>query len=192
MSEPTRRQLIQVGIGGAALLALGGGLLQWAGSGYALRPGEVAIGLSVKQLCVARALVETLVPGGQGLPSGLELGLVQSVDEQIWAADSGMADDLRAALELVEHVPPLFGYLGRFTTLGPAERQDVFERLLRSRRDLFVQVGIAFKQLIQLCYYAHERVWPHIGYDGPWIKQAKPPASALAYAKLLADEAGRA
>lgn len=192
MTEPTRRQLIQLGIGGAAVLALGGGLLRWVGSGYALGPGEVAIGLSVKQLCVARALVGTLAPGGEGLPSGLELGLVQRLDEQVWASDEGMAGDLRAALELVEHAPPIFGHFGRFTSLGLAARQDVFDKMLRSRRDLFVQVASAFKQLIQLCYFADERVWPAIGYDGPWIKEAKPPASALAYAKLFADRGGRA
>lgn len=192
MIEPSRRQLIQLGIGGAALLALGGGLLRFMGSGYALRPGEVAIGLSVKQLCVARALVETLAPGGDGMPSGLELGLPQRVDEQVWAADEGMAQDICAALELVEHAPPLLGHFGRFTSLGLAARGEVFERMLRSRRDLFVQIAIAFKQLIQLCYYADERVWPAIGYDGPWIKEAKPPASALAYAKLFADKGGRA
>lgn len=191
-SEPSRRQLIQLGIGGAAVLALGGGLFRWLGSGYALGPGEVAIGLSVKQLCVARALVEALVPGGDGMPSGRELRLQQRVDEQIWAADDGMAGDLRAALELIEHAPPLFGHFGRFTSLGLEARQEVFDQMLRSRRDLFVQVALAFKQLIQLCYFADERVWPAIGYDGPWITEAKPPASALAYAKLFADRGGRA
>lgn len=192
MSGPSRRQLIQVGIGGAVALALGGGLLRWVGSGYALRPGEVALGLSVKQLCVARALVEALAPGGDGFPSGLELGIQQRVDEQVWAADDGTAADLRAALELIEHVPPLLGHFGRFSSLELRARQQVFEQLLRSRRDLFVQVAVAFKQLVQLCYYTDARVWPHIGYDGPWVKEAKPPASALAYARLLAEKAGRA
>ncbi len=53
-------------------------------------------------------------------------------------------------------------------------------------------LALAFKQLIQICYFADERVWPAIGYDGPWITEAKPPASALAYAKLFADRGGRA
>ena len=169
MSELGRRRLIQVGIAGAALLTVGGGALSWITRGYALRAGEVAIGLSVKQMCVARAVVEALTPGGDGLPSGLELEVHQRVDEQVWAADPGMADDLRAALELIEHVPPL----------------------LRSRRDLFVQIAMAFKQLVQLCYYADERVWPAIGYDGPWIPEPKPAASALLYAKLLAERGAR-
>lgn len=191
MTEIARRGLIQLGLGGAALLALGGGALAWAGRGYALRPGEVAIGLSVKQLAVARALVETLVPGGDGLPSGLDLGIVQKVDEQVWATDEGTASDFRAALLLVEHAPPLFGFYSRFTTLDAPARREVFERMLRSRRDVFVQIATALKQLIVLCYYADERVWPHIGYDGPWIKEAKPPDSTLAYAKLLGQRGGK-
>jgi len=192
MSEATRRQLLQLGLGGAAVLALGGGLLSWVRGGYALLPGEVAIGLSVKQLCVARALVETLTPGGDGFPSGRELGLVQRVDEQVWAADEAMAADLRAALELIEHVPPLFGRYRRFSALGPAARREVFEALSRSRRNLFVQVASAMKQLIQICYYTDPRVWPAIGYDGPWVKEPKPPASASAYARLFAERGGRA
>jgi hypothetical protein len=191
MSELGRRRLIQVGIAGTALLTVGGGALSWITRGYALRAGEVAIGLSVKQMCVARAVVEALTPGGDGLPSGLELEVHQRVDEQVWAADPGMADDLRAALELIEHVPPLLGGFGRFTALDLASRQAVFDRLLRSRRDLFVQIAMAFKQLVQLCYYADERVWPAIGYDGPWIPEPKPAASALLYAKLLAERGAR-
>ncbi len=192
MSALGRRQLLQVGVGGAALLALGGASLRWLGSGYALRTGEVALGMSVKQWCVARSLVEALTPGGDGLPTGAELGLIQQIDEQVWAADEGMARDLCAALELVEHVPPLFGHLGRFSSLSVAARQDVFDRMLRSRRDLFVQVAVGLKQLVQICYFADQRVWPAIGYDGPWVKEARPPASALAYQKLLVDRRGRA
>lgn len=191
MSDLGRRQLIQVGVGGAMVLALGGLGLRWLGSGYLLRAGEVALGLSVKQLCVARALVEALAPGGDGFPGGAELGLVQRIDEEVWAADDGMASDLRSALELLEHVPPLLGHMGRFSALSVAARGDVFERMLRSRRDLFVQVAIGLKQLVQICYYADARVWPAIGYDGPWIKEAKPPASALAYQKLVGERGGR-
>lgn len=192
MSGPSRRQLLQVGLGGAVALAVGGGLLRWLGSGYTLVPGDAAVGLSVKQLTVARALVETITPAGDGWPSGLELGLHQRIDEQIWAADPAMADDLRAALELIEHVPPLLGHFGRFSALGLEQRREVFDALLRSRRDLFVQIALGFKQLVQLCYFADERVWPHIAYDGPWIKEAKPPPSAVAYQSLFLERGGRA
>lgn len=167
------------------MLALGGGTLRWVNGGYALAPGDVAIGLSVKQLAVARAIVDALAPGEDGWPSGIELGIHRAVDEQVWAADPGMADDLRRGLELIEHVPPLFGYLGRFSSLDRARRQALYEKLLRSRFDVLVQVATAFKQLVQLCYFANDRVWPLIGYDGPWVKDPKPPESAVAYAELV-------
>lgn len=43
---------------------------------------------------------------------------------------------------------------------------------------------------MQLCYFADERVWPHIAYDGPWIKEAKPPPSAVAYQSLFLERGG--
>jgi hypothetical protein len=55
---------------------------------------------------------------------------------------------------------------------------------------VLAQVSGAFKQMVLLLYYADPRVWPAIGYDGPWVKEAKPPASAVAYARLV--EAARA
>jgi hypothetical protein len=151
----------------------------------------VAIGLSEKQLCVARALVEALLPASGALPDGVSLGIHQRIDEQVWAADADMGGDLRDALELIEHVPPLLGHWGRFTSLDLDARVDVFLALLRSRRDLLVQVALAFKQLVHMLYYADASVWPHIGYDGPWEKTPKPPESSLRYAQLFSERGGR-
>jgi hypothetical protein len=185
MSDRSRRRFLQLGIGGVVSLALGGSVLRWIKGGYHLAKGDVAIGLSVKQLTVVRAIVDALAPGENGWPSGLALGVHRSVDEQFWAADPALSADLRAGLELIEHVPPLFGHFGRLSSLDREARQEVYARLLESRFDVLVQVATAMKQLVLLCYYTREEVWPFIGYDGPWIKQAKPPESALAYAELV-------
>lgn len=190
MPELSRRQFVQLGLGGALALGLSGALLRWVRAGYRLQPGEVAIALSDKQLSVARALVDALAPGDDGMPSGVELGLHQQIDEQVWAADPHMTGDLRAALELIEHVPPLFGHLGRLTSLDREARQDVIESMLCSQRDLFVQVAFGFKQLVQMLYYANDAVWPHIGYDGPWQPKPVPPDSSLRYAALLRQARG--
>ena len=55
MLKMTRRRLLAAGLGGGALLLVGSGL-RWFTSGYQLLPGEVCVGLSVKELCVVRSL----------------------------------------------------------------------------------------------------------------------------------------
>lgn len=191
MPQLSRRRFVELGLGGTLALGLAGGLFRWFRAGYALRAGEVALALSDKQLSVARALVDALVPGGDGMPSGVELGVHQQIDEQVWAAEPFVAADLRAALELVEHVPPLLGHFGRLSSLDREARRAVVESMLRSQRDLFVQVAFGLKQLVHMLYYAHEAVWPHIGYDGPWQPEAVPPDSALRYAEMLQRARGR-
>jgi len=190
MSEPSRRRFLQLGIGGVVLLAVGGSAFRWVKGGYRLTPGDRVLALSVKQLAVVRAVVDTLAPGADGWPSGLELGIHREIDQQIWAIDEPTASDLKSGLELLEHVPPIFGHLGRFSGLDRAARQDVFDRMLCSRFDVLVQIAVAMKQLTLLCYYASDKVWPFIGYDGPWIQQPKPPESAQRYAELVRKAAG--
>jgi hypothetical protein len=192
MATLSRRRLFQLGAGGAALLGTSVGALRWLTAGYALASGEVALGLDEKEYCIAKAVVDALLPGGDGLPNGVDLGVVQGMDEQVWAADAALQSDFRAALVLIEHAPPLFGTLGRFTRLARAQRQELLERMLRSKREVMVQSAAGVKQMAQILYYATDSVWNAIGYDGPWIKERKPPASALAYRDLVKRAKGEA
>jgi hypothetical protein len=73
MLQMTRRRLLAAGLGGGALLLMGSGL-RWFAGGYRLLEGERALGLSVKELCVVRALVETFFPAVDALPSTLRFG----------------------------------------------------------------------------------------------------------------------
>jgi hypothetical protein len=190
--RPSRRRLLKVGIASAALLGAGGGLLSWLGRGYRLLPGEAAIGLSVKELCVARAAVEALLPGGDGLPSGVELGIHQRMDEAAWAADEPTRGDLRAALQLVEHAPVLVGRFGKLSALAPAERLAALEAMTRHSIDLVTQAALAVRQLAFMLYYSRDETWEAIGYEGPWIAEARPPESSLRYRELLAERGAAA
>ena len=145
-----------------------------------IQPGDTVL---MKQKATGTLVVDAL------LPDGVALGVVQGMDEQVWAAEPGLQADLRAALLLIEHSPPLFGVLGRFTRLGRTARQELLTRMLRSKREVFVQAVSGLKQMAQILYYSTDAVWDAIGYDGPWIKERKPPASALAYQKLLKERA---
>jgi hypothetical protein len=182
--ELNRRRLLQIGLlGGVALAAAG--TLSWVRFGYALQPGDRPVALSTKEWCVVRAMVEALLPADGDLPPGVDLGVVQRIDEEVWSAPPGVDKDLKAALQLMEHAPPLLGFAGRFSSLSPEARRACFDRMLRSRWNLLVQTAVAYKQMAHLFYYAHPATWPVMGYEGPWIGEEKPPPSAIAYRRAL-------
>jgi hypothetical protein len=186
MLKMTRRRLLATGLGGGALLLLGSGL-RWFTSGYQLRSGEVALGLSVKELCVVRSLVEMFFPASGALPSGVALGVHQRIDEEVWSQPQAMREDLQAALQLIEHAPPLVGFAGRMSSLDVPEREKAFQRLLASDQDVVVQAAVALKQMAHLFYYGHPDTWKAIGYDGPWQPQPLPPESSARYQSLMAS-----
>jgi len=118
----TRRQVLARIFGGGAFLAAAGGLA-WFRLGYDLLPGEIPVALDTKELVVVRSLVQALLPGGDGLPSGVEIGIPQRIDEEVWAAPEAVAKDLKAGLLLLEHGPLALGFLGRFSSLSVDKRQ---------------------------------------------------------------------
>jgi hypothetical protein len=187
----TRRRLLTAGLGGGALLALGGGL-RWFAWGYQLLPGEVALGLSVKELCVVRALVEMFFPAVDGLPSGVALGVHQRIDEEVWSQPPEVREDLKAALQLIEHGPPLFGFAGRMSRLEVAHREQAYQRMLASEQGVVVQAAVALKQMAHLFYYAHPDTWGALAYDGPWVPQPQPPESSVRYQELAVKAGLRA
>jgi hypothetical protein len=178
------RRMALFGLGGTAALACGGGM-SWFRLGYSLPAGDVPIGLDTKQLCIVRAIVEALLPADGDLPDGLSLGVHQRIDEEVWAAAPATGDDLRAAISLLEHLPPMYGFYGRLTRLSPSERLACFEQLLLAGPGPVVQSAVALKQMCSLFYWSHPQTWPVIGYDGPWIATPVPPASSVRYAELL-------
>lgn len=190
MLRVTRRRVLTAGLGGGALLLVGGGL-RWFAGGYALRPGEAAIGLSVKELCVVRAIVDALFPADGALPSGAALGVHQRIDEEVWSQPDDVRADLRDAIQVLEHCPPVFGFFGRLSALPRARREAVLRRVLASDIDVLVQAATALKQMAHLFYYGRSETWGAIGYDGPWQPVPQPPASTLAYRRLFERAVGR-
>lgn len=183
--EIGRRRLLAFGLTGTALLAVGGGL-SWLTLGYRLAPGDAAIALSVKELAVVRAIVATLLPGGEA-PDGLALGVHQRIDEEVWSAPDGVRADLKAALHLLEHLPPMLGFAGRFSSLDAASREACFARWLTHEQTVIVQAAVGLKQMAMLFAYTRDPTWEAIGYDGPLVQHVRPSPTSLAYAELLAS-----
>jgi hypothetical protein len=176
--------MLALGGGGAALLGCGGAL-SWLTVGYALPPGDAPIGLSVKELAIVRAIVEAVLPEDGDLPSGLSLGVHQRIDEEVWSAPDDVRADLSAAIQLLEVLPPLYGFPGRLSRLRPDQRVAYLEALLRAGPTPIVQAVTALKQMCHLFAYVHDRTWAAIGYDGPWVSIPRPPPSSVRYAELL-------
>jgi hypothetical protein len=187
-----RRAVLRLGLGGAVLLAAAGGVGAWMTAGYAaqLDPADVPVALSVKELAVVRAVVDAFFPAEDGFPAGLAIGVHQRVDEELWAAPERTRSDIKSGIQLVEHLPPLYGYAHRFTALPREARLAVFEAMLRSKTATVRQIAFALKQMVQLFYYGNDAVWPSIHYDGVFVPTPKPPASSVAYASLVKARRG--
>ena len=185
MTAPSRRRFLQLGLLGGAGLAVAGLAARVTG-GYQLAPGEVPIGLDVRGMHVVRALCEALLPEEDGMPSAVALGVPQRIDEEVWSSERWLAEDLRSAITLVELAPLWKGGGARLTRLSPEARLAAFERLLRGSSNLVANAASALRQMIYLYYYADSRVWPAIGYEGPFVQTPRPPASSLAYQAVRA------
>jgi hypothetical protein len=179
----TRRTLLLGGFGAGVFVAAASGWA-WLSVGYTLPPATVAIALSEKELAVVAALAQALVPGEDGMPNGLALGVPQRVDEEVWAASPAIQADLKAALLLLEHAPLLVGFASRFTHLDVEGQRACLRAMLASDKEVLVVAATALKQMIHLFTYASDGAWPAIGYDGPRVGRAAP-ESARAYAALL-------
>jgi hypothetical protein len=179
-----RRRTLLFGLGGAALLA-GGGVALRLGTGYTLPEGAVPIALTDKEFAIVWAIVEALLPADGDLPSGVDLGVPQRIDEELWSMNAETRSDLQSALSALEYWPVMARYGSRLSKLPPARRAEVLsEMAVRGPRPIALAAS-SLKQMCHLFFYAHERTWAAIGYDGPIVRTAQPPPSAVAYRALL-------
>ncbi len=167
--EPSRRRFIQVGIAGAALLAVGGVGLSLQGT--VLRaPARPLRALDARSFSVLAALADRVCPGGDGLPGASEVQVAERLDDLLFAAAPAMAEEVSQALALLENA--LAGAIfdqrfTPFTAASPAAQDRVLERWRTSR--LSVRRA-AFKALVGLCnltYWGAPETWPSLGYPGP-------------------------
>jgi hypothetical protein len=160
----TRRRLLQTGLGGALLLAVGAVLP--SGCARYLPIGRPLRFLTRKEYAVVtQAAVRIL-----GLPDEARDDLGGFIDGLLADLPPTSQGQARLMLRVVEHGTHLFDLkLRRFTRLSPAE-QDAYlrgwmESTLGARRVIFR----ALKTMAALGYYAQTSSFAAIGYDGPWL-----------------------
>lgn len=161
--DPRRvaRRRVLLGLGAAAAAAGAGVRL----SGYPEAPPGASV-LAAWELAVVRAAAEALLPPAPD--AGAYARVASAVDRYLVGMPPSTLREVHAMLGVVEHATPLGGRLARFTSLAPAERARVLERLA-SHGGLLAQVYGGLRDLVVLAYYAQPATWGAIGYEGPRV-----------------------
>lgn len=163
-ADLTRRRLLQTGLGGALLLAVGA-VLPSGCARYSPIQGPLRF-LTRKEYAVVTAAAVRIL----GLPDEAREGIGGFIDGLLAELPPTTQQQARLMIRVVEHGTHLFDLKPRrFTRLSPAE-QDVYlrgwmESTLGARRVIFR----ALKTLAALGYYAQTSSFGEIGYDGPWL-----------------------
>lgn len=180
-----RRDFLRLGVLSGLVLPLGcSAARRVAAPATAEGVLQFPVALSEHHFAILVTLVEGLYPGDERRPAGLALGVPQRADEEFYFAPEHVRAQFELALDVLEWGGPVAGWWGRFTGLERDERAGQFAKLFDHPFDSFRQVAVGLSQVVRSFYYADERSWPAIGYDGPW-QPPKPPDSAAHYAAEL-------
>ncbi|MFN8544231.1 MAG: hypothetical protein U0807_08490 [Candidatus Binatia bacterium] len=169
-SAVSRRWLLKYSLGAAGFALMGG-----AGGLLAIRGGAPAVAglrwLTAQEHRTLAALAGALYPPSPAFPVGAnDVHLVSRIDA--FVADLAPWDqrDLRRAIVLLEYGPVLFERRATtFRHLAEEERAAHFARWSVSDSQLRREVAVAFRRLLALMFFDRPEVWPHVGYDGPYL-----------------------
>ena len=166
----TRRQLIQVSIGGAVVVAAGGGAALLLQDTVLRSPRRALRVLTGDQFSILAAVADRIAPANGDFPSAWEVFVPEKVDELLSRVHPANAAEIGQALGLLES--PAAGLVldGRTSTFtgSSGEEQDAILAAWRAS-DITVRRK-AFKAINGLCnaaYYASPEIYPHVGYPGP-------------------------
>lgn len=130
--------------------------------------GRPLLALSAREAATLAAVAAAVVPTQGGFPSADEAQVLRRFDEEVSFVAPSIRADLKAALDVLEFLPPLYGRLARFSALDLPQRRALLAQLCASRVELLRAIGTNLKILVQFFYFAHPAVWAAIGYDGPF------------------------
>ncbi len=157
---------------GTAGLGLLAGTTALVGSACTRKRGPTGPAMqsfSPRQSAVLAALVEAALPAALGLPGGLEIGVLPSIDRALIIEAPALRSRLGDALLFLEWASLFSRRLSPFSGLPTRERLECFGRLGTSSWTASRTVHQALKGLITFHYADMAEIWPAIGYDGPWV-----------------------
>lgn len=173
-ARPTRRRILQAGLGAAALVVAGGGGLL----GLRGRAPHVA-GLRVlddEEFRTLSAVARVhLPPGGPFKTSADDAGVARAFDRYLADEPIEVRRDVKHALTLLEYAPLLFERrLATFSNLQPSAQLSHWKRWLESDSVLRRQIAWSLKKFLSLVFYDTPAVWPALHYPGPSFKHRAP------------------
>ncbi len=163
---------LTLGAGGALLGSGVGGFLLLRGSAPSVD------GLSVlddHEHQTLTKLAEAIFPPHEDFEMDLaDLELARAFDEFLAGEPEENVTNLRRALTLIEFGPVVYDHrLTTFSRLSRDEREDLFRAWMTCDDLTRRMVTVAFRKFLNLVFYDHESVWPHIGYPGPSLQAAR-------------------
>jgi hypothetical protein len=163
----SRRKFLKI-LASAAFVCAGAGL---GGCG---RYGPAPAGLKFLDdttYPVVKAFAGRILPPGGAFPEGAgDIDVVEYFDAVVSSQPPEIQSDMRSGILLLQHKALFFRLsLTRFTEMSP-EAQDAYLKSWEgSGVSLFRGVFWGFKKICCLGFFSNERIWPYIGFDGPWI-----------------------
>lgn len=173
MNQPvrtTRRTLLRVGLGGTALLTLGGVALELQPTARLPVPDALRA-LSPKAFRVLVAAADRICPGnGTTLPKASELGVPELIDTLVATlhpADQTQVGQLLGLLESPLAGLATGGRIRPFTQLAPEAQDAVLLDWQQHRWSVLRQSYRVLRNLVATTYHVQPKVFAAIGYPGP-------------------------
>jgi hypothetical protein len=163
-----RRRFLR-GTAGLGLLA---GTTALVGSACTRKHGPAGPAMqsfSRRQSAVLAALIDAALPADNGLPGGIAVGVLPSIDRALIVEAPALRSRLGDALLYLEWASQFSRRFAPFSSLPPDERLACFGKLGTSSWTASRTVHQALKGLITFHYADMAAIWPTIGYDGPWV-----------------------
>lgn len=165
-----RRRLLQVGLGAAAVLALGGAAVAL------VRPGLVRDRLSPVGrdvfAAVAGAVLEGSLPVEQVEKERAIHRLLDRIDQTLAGLTPPVRDELSTLLALLGTAPGRVGLAGLsadWTEASTAQMKTALQAMRVSSLAVRQQVYLALRELINASYFSDPATWGQMGYPGPLV-----------------------
>jgi hypothetical protein len=139
-------------------------------AGYPAAPDGLAF-LDDKTHAVILAFADRIIPRSGAFPEGaVDLDVVSYFDTIVSDQPPEIQKNMKSGLLLIEYGAPFFQFtFKRFTRMSDEERDTYLRCWENSRVPIFRGIFCGFKNLCCLGFFSNENIFPHIGYDGPWI-----------------------
>ena len=164
-----RRRFLQLGLGGMALLTVGG-------IGLGLRPTRLRSEVpdlkvfSAKEYAILYAMAQRICPGGGGLPTIDDLEVCQKLDSLFSRMAPRDQKDMKLALNVFENAVAglvLEGRITPFTQLDPEAQDQVLARWRGSRLGTARVIYRSVRDLVAGTYWGDPKCFAAVGYPGP-------------------------